>query len=169
MNLAKKKILAAKALKVGKNRIIFNREGLNEIKEAITRQDIKSLKSEGIISIKPVKGRRKIKRRKTKKGPGKIKKKVKKRKQSYVKITRKLRRYLKELKDSDVIKKDLYRSLRRRIRMRDFKSLMNIKEYLKSVNINFDKQHSYKKFSENKIKKKNEKIKNWENKEEWKN
>ena len=65
MNLAKKKQLAAETLKVGKHRIVFNIEGLPEIKEAITKQDIKTLFQEGIITIKPVKGRRKVKKRKT--------------------------------------------------------------------------------------------------------
>ena len=40
LNLNKKKELASKVLKVGKNRILFNTEGLSEIKEAITKQDI---------------------------------------------------------------------------------------------------------------------------------
>ena len=35
MQLAKKKELAAKVLKVGKNRVVFQKENLNEIKEAI--------------------------------------------------------------------------------------------------------------------------------------
>lgn len=76
MNLAKKKELAAKTLKVGKNRIIFNQDSTAEIKEAITKQDIKTLFEEGIIRIKPVKGRRKIIRRARRRGPGKIKKKI---------------------------------------------------------------------------------------------
>jgi len=133
MNLGKKKELAAKALKVGKNRIVFNVEGLPEIKEAITKQDIQTLKEEGIISIKPVKGRRKIKKRKTKRGPGKIKKKVNNRKQTYVKITRKLRDYLKELKNRGDINKDLYWELRKRVRMRAFRSKANLKEFLKEI------------------------------------
>ncbi len=166
MNLAKKKILAAKALKVGKNRIIFSSEGLNEIKEAITKQDIKSLKTEGIISIRPVKGRRKIKRRKTKRGFGKIKKKVKNRKQSYVKITRKLRAYLKVLRDRTIIEKDLYWNLRKRIRMRDFKSIKSIKEYLKSMDINLAQHKSEKSIKEKESSKRKIKVKSQENKEE---
>jgi ribosomal protein L19E len=133
MNLAKKKELASKALKTGKNRIIFNIEGLPEIKEAITKQDIQTLNAEGIITIKPVKGRRKIKHRKTKRGPGKIKKKVNNRKQNYVKITRKLRNYLKELKNRGEITRELSYELRKRIKMRSFKSKANLKEFLKEI------------------------------------
>lgn len=131
-NLARKKELAAKTLKVGKNRIHFNNDNFAELKEAITKQDIKELHAEGIITIKPVKGRKKIKRRKTKRGPGKIKKTVNKRKQIYVKITRKLRTYLKELKSLGVIDSKLYQELRKKIRMRTFRSKAHLKEYLET-------------------------------------
>jgi len=140
MNLSKKKALAAKALNVGKNRVIFNTEGLSEIKEAITKQDIKDLAKEGIISIKPVKGRKKVVKRKTKRGPGKIKKKVKNRKQVYVKITRKLRKYLMDLRDKGAVDRELYWELRKKIRMRAFKSKVNFKEYLRGINIDVGAQ-----------------------------
>ena len=129
-----------KALKVGKGRINFKSENLGEIKEAITKQDILSLKQEGIISIKPVKGRKKITKRKTRRGPGKIKKTIRNRKQVYVKITRKLRVYLMGLRDKSAVDRELYWTLRKKIRMRDFKSLANFKEYLKSINIDLGKK-----------------------------
>ena len=66
MNLKKKKELAAKALGVGKNRVCFNPEGLSEIKEAITKQDIKDLYEAGAITIKPNSGRKIHEKRKTK-------------------------------------------------------------------------------------------------------
>ncbi len=139
MNLSKKKQLAAKALKVGKNRICFNEEGLSEIKEAITKEDIKTLFSEGIITIKPVKGRKKVEGRKTRRGPGKIKKKVNKRKQIYVKITRKLRTYLMNLRDRGVIDRELYWELRKKIRMRVFRSKTHLRENLKGRGIEVGK------------------------------
>jgi large subunit ribosomal protein L19e len=133
MNLKTKKQLAAKTLGVGKRRIIFNPNSLADIKEAITKQDIKTLYDEGIIMIKPEKGRRKIKKRKTKKGFGKIKIKIKKRKQTYVKLTRKLRAYLKELKNAGHINKEIYHGLRTKIKMRNFKSKAHLKEYADSL------------------------------------
>ena len=139
MNLTKKKELAAKSLKVGKNRILFKMENLAEIKEAITRQDINGLYKDGTITIKPIKGRKKIKKRKTRKGPGKIKKKVNKRKQVYVKITRKLRKYLMDLRDKNIIGRELYWKIRSKIRMRDFRSKAGLKEYLKGIEVDFDK------------------------------
>lgn len=139
MNLSKKKVLAAKALNVGKNRLIFSSSALSEIKEAITKQDIKSLHSEGIIKIKPVKGRKKVTRRKTRRGPGKIKKKVNNRKQVYVKITRKLRAYIMGLRDRGTIERDLYKDLRKKIRMRFFKSKAGLRDYLIGVGIDLKK------------------------------
>lgn len=133
MNLKTKKRLAAKTLGVGKRRIIFNPDSLADIKEAITKQDIKSLFDEGIISIKPEKGRKKIKKRKTKRGPGKTRLKIKKRKQEYVKLTRKLRKYLKELNSRGDINKELYYNLRTKIKMRTFKSRAQFKEYIDNI------------------------------------
>jgi len=157
MNLANKKELAAKTLKVGKGRIIFKMESLSDIKEAITRQDIKSLQQEGVISIRAIKGRKKIVRRKTRRGPGKIKKKVNNRKQVYVKITRKLRHYIKSLRDRGVVDRELYLSIRKKIRMRDFKSKANLRDYLKGIDVDFDKVGVEKKPETKKIKKKIEK------------
>ena len=59
MNLGKKKMLASRTLKVGKERIVFVKGRLEEIKDAITKQDIRDLNKEGAILIKDVKGRKK--------------------------------------------------------------------------------------------------------------
>ena len=138
MNLRKKKELAAKVLKVGKGRIIFNQKSLPQIKEAITKQDIRSLHEQEIITIKQVTGRRKIKKRKTKRGYGKIKKMVQNRKEIYIKITRKLRRYIMGLRDNGTIDRELYKNLRKKIRMRDFKSKSHLREYLKQHEVQLD-------------------------------
>jgi len=155
MNLSNKKELASKALNIGKNRLIFKMENLKDIKEAITRDDIKTLHQEGIIEIKPVKGRKKIVTRKTKRGPGKIKKKVNKRKQEYVKITRKLRKYIMVLRDMNIIERELYKTLRNKIRMREFSSKANLRDYLMALDINVgvsvEKNHKTSKKSTKKI------------------
>ena len=64
MNLKKKKALAVRTVKVGKERLVFSKSRLNEIKEAITKQDIRDVQNDGAIVIKEIKGRRKIKKRK---------------------------------------------------------------------------------------------------------
>jgi len=126
--LDKRKELASKVLKVGKNRITFDSLKLAEIKEAITKQDIKDLYAEGIISIKPKSGRLTKKKRKTKKKAGKIKKKVNIRKQKYVKHTRKLRKYIKELIKQEKLSKEEYGELRKKIRAKAFRSKSQLKE-----------------------------------------
>lgn len=128
MQLAKKKALAAKVLKVGKNRIFFTEENLPEIKEAITRQDILDLHKSGAIKIKEVGGRRKIVKRRHRRRTGKIKKKVKTRKQDYVKLTRKLRFFVKHLLKTGEIDKEKSREIRRRIRAKKFRSKRHLSE-----------------------------------------
>jgi large subunit ribosomal protein L19e len=136
MNLKKKKELAAKTLGVGKNRVVFNPEALAEIKEAITKQDILTLFEEGIIAIKPIKGRAKVEKRKRKRGSGKIKKKIKHRKRDYVRITRKLRGHLRTLKSNNQISKEVYYELRKKIKMRAFKNMAYFREYIETVRKN---------------------------------
>ena len=89
MNLRKKKQLAAKALKVGEKRIMFLEPRLEEIKEAITKQDIRDLKNEGAIIIKDVKGKKKVEKRKRRRSVGKIRKKVKRKTVKRKKVKRK--------------------------------------------------------------------------------
>ena len=130
MQLGKKKQLAAKVLKTGKNRIGFVESNLEEIKEAITRQDINDLHNSGAIFIKPVKGRKKIKKRKHRRRTGKIKKKINRRKQDYVKLTRKLRKTTKSLLVSKKIEKDKYKKIRKMIRAKKFRSKRHLNESL---------------------------------------
>ncbi len=129
MNLKKKKDLARKILKVGKDRIIFVEPRLEEIKEAITKQDIRDLQKEGAINIKEKKGKKKVKRKKSR-SIGNIRKKVNKRKREYIDITRKLRKYIAELKKQNKITKDEAEDIRKKIRNRNFKSKENLKDYI---------------------------------------
>ncbi len=128
-----KRNLAAKALKVGKERIVFVRARLEEIKEAITKQDIRDLVETGAVIVKPVKGRKTNVKRKNRRGTGKIKKKINKRKQEYVTITRKLRNYVKELEKQGKLTKDEVKEIRKNIRNRAFKSKANLKLYVEEM------------------------------------
>ncbi len=129
----KKRDLAAKTMKVGKDRITFVRARLEEIKEAITKQDIRDLVASGAIMIKPVKGRKTNVKRRNKRGTGKIKKKVNRRKQEYVIITRKLRAYVKEMEKQGKLSKEEVKEIRKRIRNRAFKSKANLKLYIEGL------------------------------------
>ena len=130
MNLANKKVLAAKVLKVGKNRIYFVEEHLPEIKEAITRQDIADLHAAGAIQIKEVSGRKKVVKRKHRRRIGKVKKKRNTRKKEYVIMTRKLRKFLKHALKTGKVDRETYRQSRKQIRARKFRSKRHLKESL---------------------------------------
>lgn len=130
MNLSKKKQLAIRALGIGKSRIVFVKSRLDEIKEAITKEDIKQLVKEGAIIIKEVKGRKKVTKRARKRGIGKIRRKVNNRKQEYVIITRKLRKHIKALKENKKLSNEDFKDIRKKIRNRKFPSLRSLKDYL---------------------------------------
>jgi len=128
MNLAKKKLLAVSTLGVGKDKIVFNIQRLDEIKEAITKQDIRDLLNAGAIFIKENTGRRKIVKRKTRRRLGSIKHKTKPGKRGYMILTRKLRAYLFELRNQNKLSPENYKTLRKEIRAHIFKSKAHIKE-----------------------------------------
>ena len=131
MNLRSKKELATRTFGVGKKRIIFLESRKDEIKEAITKQDIRDLAASGAIIIKDIKGRKKIKKR-GRRNTGNIRKIIDKRKKEYVIMTRKLRNYA-ESSSSKITKEEL-KKIRKKIRNREFKNKFDMKEYLGDLN-----------------------------------
>lgn len=130
MNLRTKKTLAVSALKIGRERIVFLTSRLDEIKEAITKQDIRDLKQDGAILIKEIGGRKKNVKRKNKRGTGKIRKKVNVRKRTYVIMTRKLRKIVANMKVRGDLDKVEIKDIRNKIRNRIFKSAAHLKKYV---------------------------------------
>lgn len=128
MNLRSKKQLVARTMNVGLDRIMLNESRLDEIKEALTRQDIKDLIKNGAIKIKDAKGRKKIKKRKTKRRGGSRKKSVGSRKRDYINLVRKLRDTIKKLKKAGTIDQKQYIDLRKKIKSSYFKSRANLME-----------------------------------------
>ncbi len=128
MNLEKKKILAAKTFGVGKGRIVFNSARIGEIKEAITKQDMRDLVKDKAIIIREISGTRKKVKRKTRRRSGSIKIKVKRKKEEYKLLVRKLRKGASELREKKVIDKDQYIKLRKEIRSGSIKSKAYLKE-----------------------------------------
>ena len=133
MQLNKKKELAARVLKVGKDRVLFNIKRLDEIKEAITRQDIKDLVNDKAIILKEKIGKRKKVKRKTRKREGSIKKKVNTSKRDYIIITRKLRSFVSKLKKKEVLNSEEYFKLRKEIRAKAFRSKVHMKERISQL------------------------------------
>ena len=131
MNLKKKKSLAARALGVGEKRIKFLEPRLDEIKEALTKQDIRDLHKDGAIIIKNVSGRKTSTKKKKKRSVGNVRKKVNKRKSEYVALTRKLRKHLAQIKLKLTGKEK--EELRKKIKNKFFTSNSDFKNYIAGI------------------------------------
>jgi large subunit ribosomal protein L19e len=132
MNLRKKKELASRTFKVGKERIIFVQSRINEIKEAITKQDMRDLLVDGAIIIREMTGRKKVVKV-NRRSVGNVRKKVNVRKQKYVIMTRKLRGYVKKMETAGNLTRDEVKSIRKKIRNKGFKSQANLKEHIGEI------------------------------------
>jgi len=129
MNLGKKKELAKRTFGIGKDRIIFVGSRLDEIKDAITKQDIRDLRESGAILIKEASGRKKI-RSKRRRGTGNIRKSTKVGKRDYMILTRKLRKHVAEMKKSGELAKDMVNDIRKKIRNKAFRSKAHLREHI---------------------------------------
>jgi len=130
-NLAQKR-LAADVLNVGINRVWLNPSRLEDIKEALTKQDIRDLIKDEAIKAKAT-NHKKVKKKKKKRTTGKIRKRPRRRKEKYIMLIRKLRRYLKGLKENKKLISKEYHYLRRLAKAGNFKSLEALKEYVKAM------------------------------------
>ncbi|MBS3091748.1 hypothetical protein J4217_04870 [Candidatus Pacearchaeota archaeon] len=133
MKLENKKDLVARTLGVGKRRIIFHNARLLEIKEAITKQDIRDLVKEGAIILRPIMGRKKIVKRKYRRHAGKIRMKVVDKKRKYILITRKLRKYLAVLRKTEKISDEDYMKLRKEIKASSFRDMAHFRERISQI------------------------------------
>ena len=141
MNLSVQRRLAAKVLGVGKDRIVFDPERLDEIEDAITRDDIRRLYKTGAIRVKPVKGisrgRKRAAREKKKKrgrGPGSKKGPRTSKKEEWVKQVRAVRKLLKTLRERGEIDTKTYRELYKKVKggaIRTRRRLLEIVEAIK--------------------------------------
>ena len=128
MNLKKKKALIARTLEVGKGRIRFNTGRLPEIKEALTKQDVRDLLQSGAIRVNEIHGRKAVVRRKSRRKQGSVRKKIKSGKRGYIIITRKLRSYLADLRRKGQVSDEHYIKLRKEIRARNHSTKARFKE-----------------------------------------
>lgn len=141
MNLKTQKRIAAQILKIGVSRIKFDVERLNDIKEAITKSDIRSLIKEGVISKKnkpfQSRARARILKEKKKKGNKKgagsrkgTKNARLNRKYVWVKKIRNLRGFLRELKVKKMLDNKDYRDLISKSKGGLFRSKRHLKLYI---------------------------------------
>jgi len=133
-NLRSKKRMAMQVLGVGKNRVWLDPERLQDIKEAVTKQDIEALIKEKIIKKKPIVGNKKRahgkrlerKRKGRRRGVGNRRKRIIHRKTDYILRIRKMRKYLKRIKT--LVSKEEYAQLKKLVNggeIREIKELKN--------------------------------------------
>lgn len=146
MNLSTQKRLVAKILKVGKGRVVFDNLKKSEIKEAITKSDLRKLIKNGIIRIKPKTGisRGRIKENKLQKRKGRKKgqgsKKGRKtsrlpRKEAWMKKIRVQRKFLKLLRGKELLSTKDYRKIYSKMKGGFFRSKRHMKLYLEEHNL----------------------------------
>jgi len=132
-----KKRMAASIRKVGVNKVKIT--NVEEVKEALTREDIRLLIKKGAIVIKRKKGvsrarAKKLHEQKTKgrrRGEGSKKGPKNKRKEVWMKRVRAQRKFAKMLKEGNKIDQKTYKDVYRKIGGGFFRSVAHIKIYLK--------------------------------------
>lgn len=145
-DLSMQRRLAAEILGVGESRIWIDPERIDDVAEAITRNDIKKLIHDGAIKVKPIHGnsraRWKIRHEQRKKGRrrgyGRRKGDATARhdkKEDWMNRIRKIRRFLRYLRDHGEIDRRTYRRLYRLAKGGVFKNLASLKNYLKEHGI----------------------------------
>jgi len=146
MKLKIQKKLSGDVLKCSEKRVRFDTERLEEIKESITKVDIRSLIKDSAIYCIPEKGvsrfrARKIQKQKSKgkrKGPGSKKGKKTARapkKEAWMNKIRSQRKLLKRLKESEVINNQVYRQLYKKSQGGFFRNQRHIKLYIGEHNL----------------------------------
>ncbi len=146
MSLKAQKRMAAEILKCGENRVYCDPYLIDEIKMAITRQDIRNLIKEGIIQKKYKKGnskyRKNVRHERKKKGRarGLGKRKGTKgartpKKKAWMKRIRPQRRELKKLRDRKLITTATYRKLYKNAKGGMFNSVAQMNRHIKEKDL----------------------------------
>jgi large subunit ribosomal protein L19e len=142
MSLKAQKRMAAEILKCGENRVYFDPYLIDEIKMAITREDIRNLVKEGIILKKYKKGNSKYRKnvRHERKKKGRARGLGKRKGTKYARLPKKKRwmnrirpqrRELKKLRDRNLITTATYRKLYKNAKGGMFNSVAQMNRYIK--------------------------------------
>jgi len=137
-DVASQKRIAAAILKCGINRVWFDPERISDIENAISREDLRGLVTEGVIKARQKKGvsrgraRARIAQRSYghRKGPGKRKGAAGARnpsKTAWVQKIRAIRKVLVELREAGTIDPHFYRILYRKAAGGQFRSVAHMK------------------------------------------
>lgn len=133
------KRLAADILKVGQSRIVMDSDHLEDIKNAITRRDVKRIISKGYIKVKRGKIKKpKLYQKKKKRGPGRKKGSRGARltkKERWMHTIRPMRKMLKELRDKEAIDTRTYRKTYLLVKAGMFRNRSHLRLYLKQKGV----------------------------------
>ena len=146
MKLTVQKRLAASILGCSPSRVKFAPDRLADIKEAITKADIRSLINDGVIIKEQAKGISRARANKRasqrakglQRGPGKRKGKVTAlvpRKEAWMVKIRVKRDFIKELREKEIVDAAGYKNLYRKAKGGFFRSKRHIKIYMNEHNI----------------------------------
>jgi large subunit ribosomal protein L19e len=146
MNLNVQKRISGDMLKAGQNRVVFDNTRLNEIKEAITKADIRKLIADGAIRARQKKGissfrgnKLKLQKRKGKrKGQGSrkgTKTARTPRKRAWITKVRVQRKFIKLLKLKKLVAPETYTKVYKMIKGNMFRSKRHLKLYLEENNL----------------------------------
>jgi large subunit ribosomal protein L19e len=141
--LSSQRRMAAQILKVGQNRVWIDPQRMDDVEAAITREEVKKLIHEKVITATPEKGvsRARAKTIREKKRKGRRKGVGSKTGAGYAKISKKeawmsrirsLRKRLRELKATRVITETTYRKLYSVAGSGKFESVADLERYLKA-------------------------------------
>lgn len=146
MKLSVQKRLAADVLNCSPKRVHFVPDRAAEIKEAITKADIRSLVGEGLIykeqeqGVSRVRARHRANQRKKglQRGPGKRKGKqtaIVPRKTAWMTKIRVQRGFIQELKEKGLVNQESYKNLYRKAKGGFFRNKRHIKIYIQEHNL----------------------------------
>ncbi len=129
MNLRSQKRVAAAVLGCGVNRVYFAPDRLADIKEAITKEDMRQLVEDGAIKAAPKSGVSRARARKLilqrRKHTSRLS-----RKREWILRVRVQRRFLKSLKEKALVSGESYKMLRSRVKGGFFRSRRHIQLFV---------------------------------------
>ncbi|MCA9477534.1 MAG: 50S ribosomal protein L19e [Nanoarchaeota archaeon] len=152
MKLAVQKRLAADLLKCSPKRVRLSPDRLSEMKEAITKADVRGLINDGLIIKMPEKGvsrarakhRADQRRKGLQRGPGKRKGKITAiipRKTSWIAKIRTQRAFLSLLREKELVDDAGYKNLYRKAKGGFFRNKRHIKIYMQEHNLVLKKEN----------------------------
>lgn len=146
VDLRPQRRIAARIMKIGENRVQIDPEFIWDVELALTREDIKKLIADKVIRAKQKKGisRARVKKQMLQRRKGRRRghgtRKGKKtarlpRKKRWIDKVRPLRRYLKGLRDEEIIDRRSYRQFYLRVKGNSYRNLRHLKLALNEAGV----------------------------------